>query len=786
MKRFRGEYGFALPTIVIASLVLMMILVAALSATTSTRSALEEQYYNQLSREAAEAGWVKAEACLAQTGTAAWAAGGKTLRPETDCNGNTAITCPSSNADCYVAVNGNIRTSFTIGAPTVGDYGKTAYTVNSVTELTRPGATPTVWKTVNGSVNYSTANVKTPRISGGAGWDMDNHIGLIATADNQLFGFGANDGGQLIDSPSASNVTSPTKLVLPSGVQTVKKISTSGTGTSAICIIGGNDRAYCRGNSGSIGGTTAWQKVAVPGDLPVRDLSINGFGNDNACVIAGATSISAQAYCWGWNGYSMLGDGTTTDRSITSPVRFVIPSGLYAKKVEIQSLNACVIASDDQAYCAGRADGGQLMGTVKCYGCAYLPEKLKIPTLGTITRKVESVIMHYHVDEDLDPDLDPTSIYALTTDGFIWAGGGRYYGSHAVGSASGGTGTSRPDLFGYNTSSTKRSTGGSIKSVINDNKCVDINNADFYNGSRVQIWDCANADAQRFSFTKQGDMIVATATSASSSSSGALCIDVPNANFVNGQQLQLWECNGTGAQRWRVDSSNRIASMGNSNFCIDLPGGSISNGTSLTIYTCNTANGQKFNSSSSTQPWQGMIANTTSFCGVRSDQTSGVWCGGDGSFGQLANVAHSSLGGGAHDADCGDSSASSLNMQMDNGTGYRKIDITKLSSEWKYQYLSLQVIATDGNVYGAGQNTYGKLGNGSTSSAQCKTVKMNLPAGVTALDMSTRDQYSTYVLGSDGNVYAAGLNNLGQLGDGTTTNRSTPVTTRMPRAGAAY
>ena len=28
------------------------------------------------------------------------------------------------------------------------------------------------------------------------------------------------------------------------------------------------------------------------------------------------------------------------------------------------------------------------------------------------------------------------------------------------------------------------------------------------------------------------------------------CIDVPNSNFVDGAQLQMWDCNGTGAQKW--------------------------------------------------------------------------------------------------------------------------------------------------------------------------------------------------------------------------------------------
>jgi hypothetical protein len=65
-------------------------------------------------------------------------------------------------------------------------------------------------------------------------------------------------------------------------------------------------------------------------------------------------------------------------------------------------------------------------------------------------------------------------------------------------------------------------------------------------------------------------------------------------------------------------------------------------------------------------------------------------------------------------------------------------------------------------------------------------VKYQLPAGVTAVDMSTRDEYTTYVLGSDGKVYAAGYNINGQVGDGTTIDRYTPVEVQIPRTSYSY
>ena len=101
------------------------------------------------------------------------------------------------------------------------------------------------------------------------------------------------------------------------------------------------------------------------------------------------------------------------------------------------------------------------------------------------------------------------------------------------------------------------------------------------------------------------------------------------------------------------------------------------------------------------------------------------------------------------------------------------------------------VISQTGKVFGAGRNQYGKLGNGSLGDAandyrQCTTVEFKLPAGVKAVDMSTRDESTTYVLGSDGRVYASGRNNNGQLGIGNTIDKTTPEASIIPRANVAY
>ncbi|MCL6577174.1 cadherin-like beta sandwich domain-containing protein, partial [Kyrpidia sp.] len=77
----------------------------------------------------------------------------------------------------------------------------------------------------------------------------------------------------------------------------------------------------------------------------------------------------------------------------------------------------------------------------------------------------------------------------------------------------------------------------------------------------------------------------------------------------------------------------------------------------------------------------------------------------------------------------------------------------------------------DGTVYAWGGNSYGQLGNGTTTASKVPVQVTGL-ANVAAVSAGG---YDSLALTSDGYVYAWGLNSSGQLGDGTTANRNTPV-----------
>jgi hypothetical protein len=63
-------------------------------------------------------------------------------------------------------------------------------------------------------------------------------------------------------------------------------------------------------------------------------------------------------------------------------------------------------------------------------------------------------------------------------------------------------------------------------------------------------------------------------------------MDVADSGTTNGTLVELYTCNGTGAQQWRATTSGQLVNT-QSSLCLNDPGSATTLGTQLNIYACN-------------------------------------------------------------------------------------------------------------------------------------------------------------------------------------------------------
>ncbi|MDR0850165.1 MAG: InlB B-repeat-containing protein [Christensenellaceae bacterium] len=89
-------------------------------------------------------------------------------------------------------------------------------------------------------------------------------------------------------------------------------------------------------------------------------------------------------------------------------------------------------------------------------------------------------------------------------------------------------------------------------------------------------------------------------------------------------------------------------------------------------------------------------------------------------------------------------------------------------------YDNTHAIDTAGNLWAWGTNNYGQLGDGTTTD-RLSPVKITNSDGTQWVSVHGSRQRHTLAIDTAGNLWAWGLNSQGQLGDGTTTDRHSPV-----------
>lgn len=93
--------------------------------------------------------------------------------------------------------------------------------------------------------------------------------------------------------------------------------------------------------------------------------------------------------------------------------------------------------------------------------------------------------------------------------------------------------------------------------------------------------------------------------------------------------------------------------------------------------------------------------------------------------------------------------------------------------------MSCLAVTTTGQVYAWGNNAAGQLGDGTTKQ-RLTPVRVHLPAGTKVTAVRPGDEF-TLALTASGKVLAWGANNVGQLGIGSTKGSRLPVPVKLPK-----
>ncbi|MFC4033379.1 glycoside hydrolase family 19 protein [Streptomyces polygonati] len=114
-------------------------------------------------------------------------------------------------------------------------------------------------------------------------------------------------------------------------------------------------------------------------------------------------------------------------------------------------------------------------------------------------------------------------------------------------------------------------------------KCADVAAASNANGTAVQLYDCNGTTAQRWSNGGDGTLRAL-----------GKCLDVVDRSTADGAAVQLWDCSGGANQQWVVTAAHDIVNPA-ANKCLDVRDNSSANGSRLQIWTCTGAANQKWN-----------------------------------------------------------------------------------------------------------------------------------------------------------------------------------------------
>lgn len=175
------------------------------------------------------------------------------------------------------------------------------------------------------------------------------------TVTNHGYCWGSNSRGQLGDGTTTSSQT-PVPVSNPGSFAQVS------TGEDHSCGLTSAGEAFCWGSNvyGQLGDATSTDRAA-PAAVDVSSVPTNTFvrisaGQYHTCAI----TTDNEPYCWGYNAFGQLGDGTTTSRSTPVAVdASALPTSTFAW-ISLGGAHTCGVTTANEAVCWGHNLSGAI------------------------------------------------------------------------------------------------------------------------------------------------------------------------------------------------------------------------------------------------------------------------------------------------------------------------------------------------------------------------------------------------------------------------------------------
>ncbi|MFT9116351.1 MAG: IPT/TIG domain-containing protein [Sporolactobacillus sp.] len=541
-----------------------------------------------------------------------------------------------------------------------------------------------------------------------------NNQSFAIDSNGSLYAWGRNDISQLGDG-TTTNKTAPE--LISGGAISGKTITKVAAGDAHTLALDSNGNVYAWGYNvdGRLGNNTTTNS-STP--VLINDGAISG--KTIIDIAAGyyhsvALDNSGNVYTWGNNTYGQLGNDTNTNSSV--PVA-VYNAGVLSGKI-VTSLSAgqnytLALDSNGQVYAWGDNNDGQLGDGTTINEL----EPINVSNTGELSGKTI-------VSIDAAGSSSDAWGFAIDNDGELYSWGDNYYGQLGNDSNISQSTIEQQTLNTGEAAPAPSVSGISLASGYNTGgDTITITGNNFSNPVDVIIGGEEAGD-----ITYISDSTI-TATTPVTSIVGTVDVTVKN---EDGQFAKL-------ADSFTYKQSAPTVSS------ITPSVGSTSGGNTVKI------NGSGFSVGQS--KFKQISAGNSHVLAI--NNFGNVYSWGNNNSGQLGD---------------GSTDNSITPVAVDtSGTLYDK-DIISTQAGYNFSL----ALDSNGNVYAWGDNTYGQLGDGTTTSrsSPVNISSSGVLSGKTITAIFAGNNQS-FAIDSNGSLYAWGRNDTSQLGDGTTTNKTAP------------